>query len=305
MSCQLLWLTPQTELHQTIHWTQPVASFDTRLVESLRQVIDQGLTPSFYTDGSCYWPTLPSSRYAAFSVVLDSHLQEEDRLNAARGYKLSGIYPLSLKPILISRTQGAQAIARSELFAVLLVVETFPAARIYCDTQTTIDRFHTCQVNRGPMTWIDSADFDLLLRLQDVVHSRHTIVKVTAHVEPSYTSNLELCYHQLGNAVADRSANMGCQTIHPWLVHSCKTACHDLQKQRTSLLLWYLSVRCGACFTSVTRTCLIWAVKSQCSRPRALGWSSISGKRSNYSDLSRGHPKWWFSKGIPPKMALN
>ena len=22
---------------------------------------------------------------------------------------------------------------------------------------------------------------------------------------------------------------------------------------------------------------------------------------ANYSDLSRGHPKWWFSKGIPPK----
>ena len=24
-----------------------------------------------------------------------------------------------------------------------------------------------------------------------------------------------------------------------------------------------------------------------------------------YNDLSRGHLKWWFSKGIPPKMALN
>ncbi len=24
-----------------------------------------------------------------------------------------------------------------------------------------------------------------------------------------------------------------------------------------------------------------------------------------YNDLSRGHPKWWFSKGILPKMALN
>ncbi len=23
-----------------------------------------------------------------------------------------------------------------------------------------------------------------------------------------------------------------------------------------------------------------------------------------YNDLSRGHPKWWFSKGIPPQMAL-
>ena len=25
----------------------------------------------------------------------------------------------------------------------------------------------------------------------------------------------------------------------------------------------------------------------------------------NYNDLSRGHPKWLFSKGIPPEMALN
>ena len=24
-----------------------------------------------------------------------------------------------------------------------------------------------------------------------------------------------------------------------------------------------------------------------------------------YNDLSRGHPKWWFSKGILPQMALN
>ncbi len=24
-----------------------------------------------------------------------------------------------------------------------------------------------------------------------------------------------------------------------------------------------------------------------------------------YNDLSRGHPKWWFSKGIPQKIALN
>ena len=26
---------------------------------------------------------------------------------------------------------------------------------------------------------------------------------------------------------------------------------------------------------------------------------------ANYSDLSRGHPKWWFSKGIPSKIPLN
>ncbi len=25
---------------------------------------------------------------------------------------------------------------------------------------------------------------------------------------------------------------------------------------------------------------------------------------ANYSDLSRGHPKWWYTKGIPPQNAL-
>ncbi len=27
--------------------------------------------------------------------------------------------------------------------------------------------------------------------------------------------------------------------------------------------------------------------------------------RPIYNDLSRGHSKWWFSKGLPPKMALD
>ena len=33
-----------------------------------------------------------------------------------------------------------------------------------------------------------------------------------------------------------------------------------------------------------------------------VGWGWIW---AIYNDLSRGHPKWWFNKGIPLKMALN
>ena len=259
---------PQMELLQTIHWTQPVATFDTSLVYSLNQVIEQGLTPSFYTDGSCQWPTLPSSRFAAFSVVLDSFFRDDERRDAAKGFKLSGIAPSSFKPILISRTQGAQTIARSELFAVLLVVEAFPAAKIFCDSQTTIDRFHTCQINRDPTIWIDSADFDLLLRLQDVVNPRHTIVKVAAHVDPQFTSDLDLCYHQLGNAAADKCDTKGCMSLHPWLVRSCQNVCQDLQTQRASLLCWYdflleMPQHCAVLMTTMDHNNRVVDTKSQ------------------------------------------
>ena len=35
-----------------------------------------------------------------------------------------------------------------------------------------------------------------------------------------------------------------------------------------------------------------------------LGWNPRCKIWAIYNDLSQGHPKWWFSKGIPPKMAL-
>ena len=33
-----------------------------------------------------------------------------------------------------------------------------------------------------------------------------------------------------------------------------------------------------------------------------MSWFHVNW--ANYNDLSRGHPKWWFSKGIPPQMPL-
>ena len=235
----VLTVHPSMELVLTIHWTQPVAMFDEGLVTSLNELIDQGLIPTFYTDGSCQWPTLASTRFASFSVILDTLNSDFERRNAARGFKLSGIVPSSFKPILASRTQGPQKIARSELFAVVMIVESFPAARIYCDSQTTIDRFHSCLLNRDPLTWIDSDDFDLLLRLQDTVTSKHVITKIAAHVDPRFTSDLELCYHQLGNSVANDVAIKSCLSLHPWLVASCQELCRELQLFRNSLANWY------------------------------------------------------------------
>ena len=67
----VLVLDPQYELLQKLHWTQPVSTFDTALVNHLTAMISEGFVPHFYTDGSCQYPTLPTARFASFSLVLD------------------------------------------------------------------------------------------------------------------------------------------------------------------------------------------------------------------------------------------
>ena len=209
------------------------------LVNHLKAMISEGFAPHFYTDGSCQYPALPTARFASFSVVLDLCVKQEDRVAAAQGFKLTGIMPASLKTILVSRTQGAQRIARSELFAVVLVVETFSTATIHCDSQTTIDRFRRWHACRDPMIWIDSDDFDLLIRLQDAILATHEISKVAAHVDPRFTTDLPTCYQELGNAVANDSAIRAYGSIHPWLVKECQKQCHQLQSSRVSLARWF------------------------------------------------------------------
>lgn len=235
----VLFVHPQQELVQTLHWTQPVATFEVALVEKILQLYESGFLPTFYTDGSCQCPTIPSVSYASFSIVLDLCTEDTESTIAAKGFKLTGVLPASLRTVVVSRTQGQQKIARSELYAVLLIVETFPAAEIYSDSQTTIDRFHVCQEDKDPLTWIDSDDMDLLLRLQKAVGSRHRIHKVAAHVDPKFTTNDLECYRQLGNMVANDSAIKSCRSLHPWLVKACVSMCNAVHESRTLLAKWY------------------------------------------------------------------
>ena len=235
----VIFLDTQYELLQTLHWTQPAASFDPKLVETLQQLCAEGFSPTFYTDGSCQYPTLPTVSFAGFSIVLDLCFNDQDRIAAAKGFHVTGITPGSLCTVLVSRTPGAQKIARSELYAVVLILETFPEASILCDSQTTIDRFHTCQANRNPLIWLDSDDCDLLIRMQDAIKPTHRIDKVAAHVDPRFTSDHLQCYHQLGNMVANDSAIKGCWSMHPWFVKECQTKCVELQTFRESLANLY------------------------------------------------------------------
>ena len=48
---------------------------------------------------------------------------------------------------------------------------------------------------------------------------------------------------------------------------------------------------------------LRWCDRNEWAKKAAPNWYSPSRIWAIYSDLSRGHPKWWFSKGTLPNMA--
>ena len=291
---------PQYELLNTIHWTQPVAQFDPSLVSKLLELCSEGWSPVFYTDGSCQYPTLPTVSFAAFSIVLDLCCSDEERAAAARGFQQSGFLPTSLRTILVSRTQGQQKIARSELYAVVLIVETFPCAIIYSDSQTTIDRFNTCKSHRDPWIWIDSDDYDLLVRLQVAVNNAHIIHKVDAHVNPHHTVDPLTCYQHLGNTVANDSAIRACWTLHPWLVQHCEKKCHEVREARDSLHKWFqllldLQQQCAILMTNLEKDDkpLTTTPARQHSYQRFLEWTIASPWTPSPLLLSRPESSSW------------
>ena len=171
-----------------------------------------------YTDGSCIHPTLPSMRYAGFSIVVDSCRSDTERCWHAQRYKELGAIPPSLHVIVQELCPQAQNIHHAELRAVVRASEYFCHAIIHVDSSSAIATFeaawsvHGVHLHRHPHP-------ELCLRIQQIAHAdSNQLVKIRAHTKPQELPDL-LCYHALGNMVADRAAAEVCNTCHPLLTN--------------------------------------------------------------------------------------
>ena len=78
-----------------------------------------------YTDGSCLHPTLPSMRYAGFSIVVDSCRSDAERCWHAQRFKETGVTPSTLHVIVQELCPQAQNIHHAELREVVRANEYF------------------------------------------------------------------------------------------------------------------------------------------------------------------------------------
>ncbi len=201
---------PEAELSADLHQ---------KLCRLIRDLADHGTSLQFFTDGSCQFSFSPETCFGAYAVVLDTCLHDDDRIHAARIYQASGIIPGTLVPLMAARTTGNQGINRSELYALVKVVELFDRGLVYTDSATALVRIKECREAASLFALGHLPDFDLVRRLWEYPQLvNFDFTKIKAHVDPHTVPDLLLAYQCLGNQVVNDRAIQTCWHHLPELV---------------------------------------------------------------------------------------
>lgn len=94
-------------------------------------------------------PSHKTSQFAAHAIVLDICVDNDQRRDMARQFKLSGCIPDTLQVISVARTTGAQTIYRSELLFEK-ICEWFVNAIIYSASAAALSAVGKCQTAGSP-----------------------------------------------------------------------------------------------------------------------------------------------------------
>ena len=191
-------------------------------------------TPTFFTDGSCAFPRYEGCRLAAFSIVQDLLTSDSSRSECGFLLRDSGKLPDSLEVVQVAATPGSQTINRSELCAIIQVVRSCPAARVFTDSAWSIDFFHAVRDDPVVHHHFHRCNFDLVCALCELSTTRDLfafeLVKIKSHLtDCEVDSNLDL-YYTFGNRCADSMAKAGIQPH--------RSPVHELQWQVSR---WYVS----------------------------------------------------------------
>ena len=163
--------------------------------EYLRCMLDRGICPDFYTDGSCDLPTKPQIRSAAYSVILSLDLLP----GHAGQFHVMGV----------AECPGRQAIARAELAALIAALKLAPVARIFTDCQNVVDLCNKCRLLPDIRLMHMHPSFDLVKELWYLLRAgRYQIEKIKAHRALAQATTHAELIGIAGNMKADLAAKV-------------------------------------------------------------------------------------------------
>ena len=167
----------------------------------------------FFTDGSCVHSHDPHARRAGFAVIQDVSSSEGQRLQALHHFHETNQIPDVFLVNTISHTAGPQTPARSELMAVVRVLETVAKQNldnlvvIHTDASYVFKAVRWVQKAFSMDVVYKNKNADLLKRLSGLWNAdRHSLVKIKAHTEIQEGDTIASAWNKLGNAVADAAA---------------------------------------------------------------------------------------------------
>ena len=191
---------PELEAVQLFCFNAPEPVWNQKIKAHVRDMISGNVHVHWYTDGSCFRPTSPLTRYSAFAVVLD--LCE------------SAIRPC-FSTAAVARTRGL----RAEMQAVATIMLTTGFGTVHVDSQSTIDLMNFALGASSPWEFSGCERMDILHEVwsnKGVIHN--SLVKVNAHVRPCDVPDLRQRYETMGTTVVNDLAKTPVNIcMLPWL----------------------------------------------------------------------------------------
>ena len=158
-------LQPDDDLLLMLHQLHPEADIERNILGRLLTLIQQGLLPEIYTDGSLQHGDASVGRLASYGIVWDTCVLDAQRRSVAAAWISEGVRPTSFATLACARTTGEQSIHRSELYAIVRTCELLPCAIVHSDSASALGVAHRCQEARCLAALSSLQDFDLVSRL--------------------------------------------------------------------------------------------------------------------------------------------
>ena len=199
------------QIHQLLHHKQPdaIVAENFQTFAEIRQLHQQPF--NIYVDGSCSNPRFPTSRYAAFSGVIDTADNDLHRRELARAFRDHGTLPPTLVTCFAARVRGFQSIPRAELLAIKTAA-SIPYGIIHSDSNYAISQATHAVVDTSK--FYAKSNADVLWELHDMQPDPSRFRKIRAHQNLHALDDMLDLYHALGNHVADEMAKIACKTIN-------------------------------------------------------------------------------------------
>ena len=167
---------------------------------------------SVYTDGSCWFGSVPEAGIASWTVVVDTAENNEQRIETAASWCKSQSWPSTFKPLHSGGIVGRQSNDRAELYAIIIAVSIIQNIRIFSDSlyalgilEIPLNRQYSIPDLSVKTNW------DLVCQLIVAVGNRtkDEIQGFHIHSHQDLEEDIPLIekYHRIGNAVADYHAS--------------------------------------------------------------------------------------------------
>ncbi len=215
-----------------LHFAFPEAIISSQIIDVICSLSNK---PYIYTDGSCLHQNVISARYAAYAIVVDWAQSDLQRENEANRYLETGEIPQTLQVIATARVTGEQNIARAEFYAILLCFEHLRNFTLFTDSTYAASCVKKIEQNIPYTKWIDTADFDLMMRLKNAFQQNCEVKKIKAHTNILEITDPISRYHALGNKLANDQAILTCKTMDPAAVHELQQCFLETMQKKSEL----------------------------------------------------------------------